>query len=382
MRKADVCIASLFILSTLWVITASLHAQTGWPQLVPRSKEQRDQQMRMTLAAVVADESGAPIAGLTSKDFQLTENGKVQKILDVREFDDPVAAQLHGLIVLDAINSSTSAIHRQRNELKKFLGGENVLPYPIAIVIAANGGVIEGDASRDASSLMRDLDTRTKYLQGSDCSSAAPGADLESRMTETVATDAQGTSGSRSDCRREHFVHSMNALHQLLAGQADVPGRAILIWLGPGWPLPKERDSGQIMGKAGPAPSADMVVELYNDIRNGLVTFDAVSPESYQTPKGPRSTDAAINIRAASLAEQENLLTIPALSAATGGTLFAKSKNIAQAIAGCLQKEVSYYTLAFDPEPAKSSEEYRTVSVTVDKPGAAVRTVRSFFELQ
>lgn len=268
--------------------------------------------MRMTLAAVVADESGAPIAGLTSKDFQLTENGKVQKILEVRDFDDPVAAQLHGLIVLDAINSSTSAIHRQRNELKKFLGGE------IAIVIAANGGVIEGDASRDASSLMRDLDTRTKYLQGSDCSSAAPGADLESRMTETVATDAQGTSGSRSDCRREHFVQSMNALHQLLAGQADVPGRAILIWLGPGWPLPKERDSGQIMGKVGPAPSADMVVELYNDIRNGAAC--TVSPSQTSIGLSPVTITVTVTTTGAQSASTKTGGKLPG-PARTGVTL-------------------------------------------------------------
>jgi VWFA-related protein len=382
MQKFAGCVIRFLILSGFLAAIAPSNAQTESPHLIPRTKEERraQEQRRFTLAAVVTDASGMPVTGLKLEDFQLIESGKPQKIVRFQEVRNPTSAQIHGLIVVDAINNSTSAIHRQRKELKSFLANQKTLPYPIAIVVAANGGVLQGDLSSDPSVLMQNLEMRTKDLAGSDCDTAAPGADLESRMSGRVSADSQGASGSRTDCRREHFVESMNALRLLFALQGNSPGRAVVIWLGPGWPLPPEQNSGQIMGTAGPARAGDIVVGLSDFIRDGQITFDAVSWSDYPMPRGTRRQDAMAKISAASLAEQEALLTVPALAEQSGGVALAKSKNIPDAISLCLQNEESYYTLVFDPEPAGSTDEYRTINVRVAKPGAAVRAMHSYFE--
>lgn len=363
----------------------SVYGQTESPQLVPRTpaerKVQYDAHRRITLAAVIADGSGAAVTGLKDKDFNVFENGISRPMVSFNEISKDSAGQVHGLIVVDGINGNASSVHRERKEIKEFLSHAKTLPFPVAIVGASDGGVSEGIASTNPQVISRDLDMRTSDLQGHDCDATKQGSDLGSRMGGGWQPTAQSTSGrSQADCRIGQFNASMNALHQLFGLEAKAQGRAIIIWLGPGWPIPPEQDRGQIMSGSSSGRAAEIVTGLSADIVAGQIEFDAVSWGDFAHPKGVRRLDAAANIKTTSQTEQEGMLTIPALAEQSGGLTFAKSKNLPDAVEQLLSEGAAFYRIAFDPATTTTPDDFRTVLVKVAIPGVTVRTLRSYFE--
>jgi VWFA-related protein len=384
-RTGQALVVFSLMLGGLPIMAPAASGQTESPQLMPRTEGERQRQYeerrRITLAAIVMDASGAPVSGLSESDFTLTENGKTRKPVRFEEIRNPGDAQVQGLIVIDAINIGTPAVRRQVKEIRSFLAHQKALPFPITIVVVSEGGLVEGDPSTDPATLLKDLEARAADLQGHGCDTVAPGSDLQSRMEDGIPASAQGAPGlTRADCRQAHFLRSMNALHRLFAEQENTKGRAIVVWMGPGWPLPQEHESGMVTGSAAPSDAGNMVVDLSADMRHGQVTFDGISPDEFKRSKGLRRKGAAANIAAASRPEQEAMLTIPALAEQSGGQALAKSKNIAEAIERCLEDETSFYTLSFDPVVATAQDEYRVLDLKVNKPGMTVRTMHSYFE--
>lgn len=382
MKSCGVRRASLAI---LLAGSAVASAQTPAPHLTPRSTAERqreyEEQRRVTVAAIVTDASGEPVAGLTQADFTVTENGKPRSVVSFQEVRNPGNGQVHVVIALDAINDDTSALKRQVKEVRAFLAAQKSLAFPITLVVATEGGLLEGDASSDPAALRSDLDLRAAETLGHGCDAVAPGNDLQSRMGGGIPASAQGASGlSRADCQQQHFLQSMNALHQLFAEQQNTNGRAIIIWLGPGWPLPQSHESGLVTDSAAPSDAGDMAVTLSADMRHGQVTFDGVSWGEFERDRGLRRKDPATSIDAASRSEQEAMLTIPALAQQSGGLPLAKSKNFSAALNRCLLDAQSFYTLSFDPAAATKADEFRVLDIHVDKPGATVRALRSYFK--
>ena len=375
----------IFLLLEILVGACKATGQSDSPRLVPRTPEQQKAQYeanrRITLSVVITDASGGAVTGLKQNDFTILENGTARPIVSFNEIDQGATAQVHGVLVVDGINSSESALHRQRKEIKEFLSHARTLPISVAIAAVSNGGVSEGSASTDSGALIRDLEMRTANLQGQDCDTALPGSDTASRMSSSWPTSAQRTAGaSKTDCRTGGFNASMTALHQLFAGEANAQGRAIVIWLGPGWPIPSEKQSGQIMSGASTGRANDMVSTLSSDILAGQIEFDAVSWAEFAVPKGVRRPDASADLNGASLTEQEAMLTIPALAKESGGLAYARIKNIQGMLGQLLSEEASFYRITFDPAAAIKPDDFRTVLVKVATPGVTVRTLQSYFE--
>ncbi len=282
------------------------------PQLIPRSAEEQKAQFeahrRIRLAAIITDQSGAVVTGLKEKEFTVFENGTSRPILRFTEVTKGDAAKAHGLIVVDGLNDGLSALHRQEKEIKEFLNHTRTLPFPVAIDVVSEGGVSEGLASTDPAMLVRDLDERTSHVEGNDCGTTHPGSDLGSRMSGGWQPLPQSTSGwAQADCRIGHFNASMIALNQIFAREAKAQGRAIVIWLGPGWPLPPEQDRGQAMPTSNGGGARDMVTVLSTDIQVGQVEFDAVSWGEFARQKGVGRTNAVADISTSSQTEQEKM---------------------------------------------------------------------------
>jgi VWFA-related protein len=354
------------------------------PQLIPRSAEEQKAQFeahrRIRLAAIITDQSGAVVTGLKEKEFAVFENGTSRPILRFTEVTKGDAAKAHGLIVVDGLNDGLSALHRQEKEIKEFLNHTRTLPFPVAIDVVSEGGVSEGLASTDPAMLVRDLDERTSHVEGNDCGTTHPGSDLGSRMSGGWQPLPQSTSGwAQADCRIGHFNASMIALNQIFAREAKAQGRAIVIWLGPGWPLPPEQDRGQAMPTSNGGGARDMVTVLSTDIQVGQVEFDAVSWGEFARQKGVGRTNAVADISTSSQTEQEKMLSIPALAEQSGGLSFARAKNIPDVLDRLLSQDATFYQLEYDPAAANKPNDFRTVLVQVVTPGATVRTMHSYF---
>ncbi|HMH11984.1 MAG TPA: VWA domain-containing protein [Edaphobacter sp.] len=341
-------------------------------QLVPRTKAQREQKYEaehhISLLVKVTDLSDKPVNGLKADDFSVLDNQKPQKIERFREVDGKTfRADVHVLVVLDAINDGGSAVGHVKKDLDKFLSrGSGPLPFPFSLVFISSAGVLQTQPSTDRASIasrLAELARRPRDIECTLIEKLVPG--MRAFSPQAGPRDAI----TQADCNYNHFRESINALRNLLGEKQNVRDRTILIWAGQGWPL----------GGLGNYP--DVLVELNTDLRKGQVTLDAVSWSEFYVPKGFRSGITSVTASAPQTADQvaAAAMRLPVIARQNGGQAIAKVKNFGSAMSACLADRNDFYVLTFDSAPAATADEFHSIEVKVDRPGVNVRTASSYY---
>lgn len=346
------------------------NAQSSPPiQLIPRSKQQRDQiykaEHRISLTVQVTDFRGTPIAGLTSADFELLDNQRPRKISEFRELDaSSLAANARVVVVLDGINDGASVIAPLKKDLDKFLSqGSNPLPIPLSLAfigdvpklsilnsvprMSAASAVIDTQPTTDRARIRSSLALLARHAHQIDCLTANDGA-------------------SRSYCQAEHSAGSLTALLKILEKLQNTRGPTFLIWAGRGWPIVAERRGYY----------RDWLVKLTGDLRLAHVFLFAISREGFATfrrfPKplpGPGTSDQ----------DAESKLTLQALALSTGGMASGNVKNFTNVISKIEEESSGLYSLSFDSSPSAAIDEYHSLVLHVDRPEATVHTSAGYF---
>ena len=374
------------------------------PTLAPRSHDDRERayqaRQRVILNVRVTDAAGKPAEGLSQSDFSLLDDRRPAKIEAFRQAaGEAVREHVHVLLVLDAVNSTFRGIAVQRKEVEKYLTqNRGKLPYPISLVLVSASGLIIDPPSQDADVLLGELSQLTQAVRVMDCSKRDnPSADDASSGTITPinrsdsfnslnAIDGAESGGGTAaqvraaDCKIDQFVVSMGALNRLVKAQVDQPGRAIVIWTGPGWPLlsgPGFNPDTSAMRRG----RFDQLVNLSAYMQQAQVTLDAVlSPDQSGRAELVSQASVAAAPPAAGEAGPANF-TLPILARQTGGRVFESGKDLAGAIAASIADGDSYYVVSFDAAavPAAEPGEYHPLEIKVDKPGLTVRTNFAYF---
>jgi hypothetical protein len=211
------------------------------PQLIPRNAEQQDEAYReahrISLIVQVTDTSGRQIAGLTSSDFTVLDQKKPQTLVRFREVDGRIfSADVHVIVVLDAINDSSSVDHARKMLLRWLTQSKGLLMYPMSLAHATAAGVSQIQASRDPLAIIAELTAITWNLhRDADCDQR------ESTLTGgNRRANEDALYSSRVNCMADQFHRSIDAFRSLIGNQQQVRGRTILIWTGPGWSWPVE----------------------------------------------------------------------------------------------------------------------------------------------
>jgi hypothetical protein len=200
-------------------------------------------------------------------------------------------------------------------------------------------------------------------------------------MANAIAIDSPPT--HQAGCLNYRFQKSLTALNTIAMQQTDTPGRAILVWLGPGWPLLRDPDFREDT----PAIKQnffDFLVELSSAIREGQVTLDAVaSPDLFRADEAPSDHD----VRLMDGVPSEDQVTagslgLTVLAHQSGGQILRGTKDLATDIATCMADADTYYVLSFDSSPAMRPGELHSLRVTLDKPGLSIRTNTSYYAPQ
>ena len=341
-------------------------------QLVPRTRAEREEKYQaehhISLIVQVTDSSGKPVNGLKADDFSVLDNQKPQKIAQFREVDGTtLKADVHVVVVLDAINDGGWAVGRVKKDLDKFLSeGNGPLPFKLSLVFISSTEVLQTQPSTDRASLasrLADLARRPRDIECTEIKKLVPG------MRAFSAQTGQGDAVTRADCNYNHFRESIIALRNLLGEKQNVRERTILIWTGRGWPL------------SGPGDYTDVLVELNTDLREGQVTLDAVSWSDFDDPKGFTKGIMTATIRAPQTPEEvaATAMRLPVIARQNGGQTFARVKNFGEAMAACLADGSDFYVLSFDSVPAATVDELHSIEVKVDQPGVNIRTASSYF---
>ncbi|MFZ0814572.1 MAG: VWA domain-containing protein [Candidatus Sulfotelmatobacter sp.] len=330
------------------------------PQLQPRTAEPEKVQAngpdrRITLDVQVTDKSGTPIRGLQQQDFTLLDDKLPQKILSFQAIEAATPElPLQVILVVDSVNTSFNAVSNEKNELKKFLLQNNgKLSQPTSLVIFADAGAeIQHDSSRDGNALAALLD---KYEVG---------------LRENHRS--QGIYGAE-----ERFNKSLKAMDELAEYERTRPGRKLVIWISPGWPLlsgprtyisPKEE-----------AWLFNAIAATSTKLRQARVTMYSVDPLGLNDFRAAVYYEEFVKGVSSPSHSMPGNLGLPVLAVQTGGRVLNLTNDVTTAIAECVVDANSFYVISFDAPRADKPNEYHSLAITMDKPGIIARTRTGYY---
>ena len=328
----------------------------GLIQRTPANAEERRKAERhITLDVSVSDASGKPVEDLGQQDFTVLDNGQRQTIATFRRVEGKTAVPpVEVILLLDTVNTPFNDVAIQRQELEKFLrqnGGQ--LPLPVSIVFLSDAEVKLNKPSRDGNALAADM------------------AKLQTPMRMNGA--AQGFGGLV-----QRFQESIRTLTQLSAYEATKPGRKLLIWVGPGWPIlsgsafrVREKDQQAFFNS---------IVDVSTKLREAQITVYNVTP--LDPSKGQARTflyknylGGVTNVKDA----DSGNLALQVLAVQSGGLALDPNSDMPAMVSRCIADADVYYEVSFEAAPAEKLDEYHALEVKMDKPGLKARTRTAYY---
>jgi VWFA-related protein len=329
-----------------------------FPAFAQQTSHSLQSDHRITLDVVVADKAGKAISGLQQQDFTLLDNKEPQKILTFHGVEGTATPDppVEVILLVDEVNASFTNVGTERQEIEKFLrqnSGE--LARPVSIVLFSDTGATIGTTpSRDAKALITDLN--------------------QSKNSPRIIGRAQGVYGAV-----DRFQLSLRTLGQLAEYEATRPGRKLVVWISPGWPL--------LSGPNVDLSSKDQqeffrsVVALSDGLRKARITLYSVDPLGTADAVGVRTSyykDFLKGVRAARQVQAGNL-ALQVLADQSGGRVLNSSNDVAGEIATCIADANAFYVLSFDGVEGDGPNEYHMLEVKIDKPGLTARTRSGYY---
>ncbi len=308
------------------------------------------------LNIVVTDHSGKPVSGLTAADFTLLDNNQPAKIASFHAYDastDPPDPPVEALVLFDTVNTDFNEVSYTRQQVENYLrrnGGH--LAQPVALAWLTNDGVEpQGPATLDGNALADALQSADSRLRTISRSAGAYGAiermELSSRMLEGIVRQ-----------------------------EVNLPGRKLLIWAGPGWPM---LDSNNInMSYKGQQQLFGEIVQLSTLMREAQVDLYSIS-------QGMPGADTFLyqsflkGVKKAGQANPPNL-GLKVIAVQSGGLVLPPTNDVASALDTCIRDAGSFYSVSFEPPPADGPDQYHKLDVRVDKPGLIARTNTGYYD--
>jgi VWFA-related protein len=333
------------LLSSLLLLAATAIPAQQAPAAAPE---------RIYLDVVVTPKSGPPVAGLQQQDFTLLDNNAPRPLATFSAVSGP-QAPVKVILVVDAVNASYETVGFERDQIDKFLlanGGE--LSYPTALALVT--------------------DTGTQIQQGTSTS----GKELSDSLTKNTTALRTIRRSSGVYGAEERFQISLKALSGLVAREQTQPGRKIILWVSPGWPLfsgPRiqldSRQQQQLFSE---------ITGLSAALRNARVTLYSIDPLG--SNEGLMRTHFYMEflkgVTNPSKAEYADL-ALQVLATQSGGLVLNANNDITGLLHQAVEDAKAFYELSFEPRPGDHPAEYHQIQIKLDKPGLIARTRTGYY---
>lgn len=309
----------------------------------------------VTFRIMVTDRAGHPVTGLAQSAFTVLDNGKpvaVQSFAAHTLSTERVSA----VIVIDAVNIGFVGTSLAIQQTKQFLRNQSEpLPFPVGIVLLTDTGLTSlGPGSSDGKLLLTQLDKQGGHLRAIERSGGFWGAEERTEI-------------------------SLNALTRLSNFLAAQPGRKLIFWISPGWPV-LDNPNVELSTREEHVLFAG-AVGFSNELREGnialfdidpLGTWDAVS---FRTTAWKTFTKP---VRSWGRALPGNL-ALQVLAVQSGGIVLSGSNDVAGEVKTCAQDASSWYSIRFAPQRSEKPNTWHSVKIQVNQPGLTVRTNPGYY---
>jgi VWFA-related protein len=309
----------------------------------------------MTIHVVVSDKNGQPVEGLQESDFTLLDNKQPQNLLRFRADDAPVLKSnpVQVMIVVDMINVDLTTVSREREEVGAYLkGNHGELLNPTSIAVIADSGV-----------------------------KAAPGSTLDGntllaafKQTQSEIRDIGRSAGFWG--ATERLQKSLQELGQLIQYESQKPGRKLVLFVSPGWPLLIANGEQSDMKQREWVFSS--VEQFTNSLREANIALYCINPFDLGRTNPFQYEGYLKGISAAKDATYPDL-GLQVLATHTGGQVLIDGHDIAGSLKTAIRDASGGYDLTFAPIPGDRANEYHALEVRVDKPNSKVRTTSGYY---
>jgi VWFA-related protein len=245
----------------LWLLAPPFAQQDQPPISVPVEVEPgpmpNPTQGMFRVDVVVRDKSGNPVTGLKQQDFILRDNVQPGKIVSFQAFDGMTAkpdTPVEVILVIDTVNLSPESVSAAKSSVEKLLrANHGHLAQPVSVFLLSPVVL----SSTLAPSMDRDT-LADQVARGTNLPVVRPTVVLQPGQTYRVT----GGSPAMTPEGKANRI-SLNALGSIVIEERRKPGRKLLFWVGPGWPV----DSGRC------DVSFDSVTEFSTRIREPRITI-------------------------------------------------------------------------------------------------------------
>jgi VWFA-related protein len=353
MKIPSVARRGSLILVGLSLSTAGLLAQETAQQTAPHATAHAPSS-KIVLDVVVTPKGGAPVPNLQRQDFSLFDNKTAQTITSFRAFgqgQEPTKV----ILVLDAVNTSFQTIAFVRPQIERFLrANEGHLAYPTSLAVVTDTGIqVQPGFSTDGNALSASLN---QYEVG----------------LRTIRRSA-GFYGAT-----DRLQISLQALSSLIRRENEQPGRKIILWISPGWPLLS--GPGVQLGSKQEQQFFAEIVNLSTQLRQNRITLYSVDPLG--AGEGVMRTSYYEGfLKGVQKPSQVEIgdLGLQVLAVQSGGQALTASNDVTALLQKSMADTIAYYELTFDPPPADRADEYHHLQVQLNNPNLIGRTLQGYY---
>lgn len=329
-------------------------ASTSAQQLLPVHPPAKPVDRTIRLDVVTSVKGGPPFGGLEQKDFTLFDNKNPEPITSFRAVSHD-ETPVETIILVDSVNTNYQNVAYIRDQVDKVLRANGgLLDHPTALAFLSDDGVkLQQGFTRDGNGLSESLDKYAIGLRTIRRSSGFYGAD-------------------------DRFQISLTALRQLATYEGTVPGRKLILWVSPGWPI-----------LSGPGIELDnkqeqqifsQIVDLSTQLRESRIILYAVNPLGAAEGVG-RASYYEEFLKGVSKPSQANIgnLSLQVLAAQSGGLVADASNDISALLKRCVEDTTAYYEITFKASPAERPDEYHHIEIKLSRPELVARTRDGYY---
>jgi VWFA-related protein len=305
-----------------------------------------------TIDVVVTDAAGNPASDLAPWDFTLLDNGQPARIRTLHNslaVSEP-APEL--IFVLDTVNLSPQQLSQTESEIAHFLRRNNGhLEAPCFLYRFTRDGLFSSSKlTRDGNMLAKEVELhkspRTVWSWGQNSEPGSLGP---------------WVGGSKRN------PLSLRALGSIAIDQREIAGRKVAVWIGPGWPVQGSGDS-----------DFDEMTELSTRLREARITLDSVTV--WPNPEVPAFDYHSYLEPPSSQKDMHPVkMALQTIATYSGGVVLDSSGELDREIERCVEEELSFYTLTFNPPHTYRMDEFHALRVQVDRPALTVRAPTGYY---
>ncbi len=315
---------------------------------------------RIRIDAVVTNAQRKPVAGLQPWDFTLLDNSKPGKIQSFRSYDGTLIKPnqpVEVILVMDMVNLPFQQVAFVRKEVDQFLRQNNGhLAQPTSLIVFNDSGLHALPRPTNDGNALADL---VGNLNGS----------------LRVLDAAQGAAGAL-----ERLQLSVRQLGNIAINEGKKPGRKLLIWVGPGWPM-LESAANDYFSERDQRLYFRSIVDLSTWLREAHIVLYSVQPANMNADSLSRDFVYRAYLKGVTSARTADTgnLALKVLVVQTGGLILGPDNDLAAQLNRCLEDANTFYTLTFDPPKALHTDEYHQLQIKVDRPDVTVRTTTGYY---